>query len=547
MRPHLYILAISVAFLISFSANTQNPEDFNKIYTKTYLEIAPHDIDRALAIADSLHTSSESPLFRAKSLMLSATLYQQKNELIKAIELAEKANDVIDPTNDYNWKVRIYGFLATQYRFVKLYSKSKAYSQKALAMIPKIPDPVVANSTTGLMKQELAYYDMAMKNYKSSIQHIAESQKHFNEVAQNRDFLTAHNEQLLGLNYYYLNNYEKSLAHYYKGRALLNKMPDNFITCLIYNGIASVFIEKGELIPAKKYVDSALKIANESQYQQLKIEVYKTSQNYYAKTKNQAKLEDARQKHDTITEEMLTNTATFLDSISLKLEKSQQAVEVKSKMKDNYIIAVAVLLLCGIVFFVFYRKKQKEQFGKFKLALEQAEQRARSHKAPKTDSDEALTDISSGHSELNRQPEEAGIEAVNEENSLIPEETRQRILNSLEEFECSNLFTSGNMSLSFLSAHLNTNSKYLSYVIKKYRGKDFNSYINELRIDYVIDKLRSNPEWRQYKISALAQRGGFSSHSKFATIFKANTGLSPSVFIQYLNDEGMVGKPEVVR
>ncbi|MGC4234722.1 MAG: helix-turn-helix domain-containing protein [Niabella sp.] len=543
-----HFLLVFTTFLISVPGKAQDAEAFNKIYIQAYLEIAPKDIKRAFDIADSLYKASTLPVFQAKSLMLSATLYQQKQELTKSIAFAEKADSIISKTNDYNWKVRICGFLATQYRLMLLYNKSRSYSQKALGMISQIENPETANSAAGLMKQELAYYDQAVKNYRSSIKHIEESQKYFSHITQNKDFLMAGNEQLLGLNYYYLKEYEKALKHYHKGITLLNNMPSNVTTGLIYNGIAAVFIETNELANAKRYLDSAMKVANESPDLQLKNVIYKTSQDYYTKTNDLAKLQDNRQKQDTITEQIFANATSAIDSLVLKLEKQRQAAEAKSNTKDIYIIAGITLLLGGILFFFFYRKKQKKiMLEKFKAALQQTEQKEQQHSqnyitteitdtAPVIGSSSFKENEVSGNMDV---PENAEISASShnhEENSLIPEETKLRLLTRLREFEYSNLFTSGNMSLSYLSAHLNTNSKYLSYVIKKYKQKDFNNYINELRINYIMENLKNNPEWRQYKISVLAEKGGFSSHSKFATIFKANTGLSPSVFIQYLGD-----------
>jgi AraC-like DNA-binding protein len=90
------------------------------------------------------------------------------------------------------------------------------------------------------------------------------------------------------------------------------------------------------------------------------------------------------------------------------------------------------------------------------------------------------------------------------------------------------------MSLALLAAHFDTNTKYLSEVINTHKGKNFNSYINELRINYIIDKLKSNRTYLQYKISYLAEESGFSSHSSFATVFKSVTGISPTVFIDLL-------------
>lgn len=548
MRWHMklknYLLFVFITFLTSARGEAQDAEAFNKIYIQAYLEIAPKDFKRAFEIADSLFKSSVLPVFQAKSLMLSATLYQQKQELTKSIAFAEKADSIISKTNDYNWKVRICGFLATQYRLMRLYSKSRSYSQKALGMIQQIENREAANSAAGLMKQELAYYDQAVKNYRSSIQHIEASQKHFSHITQNKDFLMAGNEQLLGLNYYYLKDYEKALQHYHKGMALLNKnnMPPNLTAGLIYNGMAAVSIEKNELANAKRYLDSAIKIANESPNLQLKNDIYTTSQNYYTKTKDLAKLQDTRQKQDTVVEQIFTNATSAIDNIVRKLEKEQQAAKADSNTKKIYILAGIKLLLGSTIFFFFYRRKQKKIMQeKFKAALQQTAQKELQH-TPTPGTAPAIAfsfkENKATESMAAAVKTEASIPCpAQEESSLIPEETKQRLLNSLKEFEHSNLFTSGNMSLSYLSAHLNTNSKYLSYVIKKYKQKDFNNYINELRINYIMEHLKNNPEWRQYKISVLAEKGGFSSHSKFATIFKANTGLSPSTFIQYLSDE----------
>ena len=40
-----------------------------------------------------------------------------------------------------------------------------------------------------------------------------------------------------------------------------------------------------------------------------------------------------------------------------------------------------------------------------------------------------------------------------------------------------------------------------------------------------------------YKISFLAEESGFSSHSSFATVFKAIIGMSPATFINLLKTE----------
>ena len=93
------------------------------------------------------------------------------------------------------------------------------------------------------------------------------------------------------------------------------------------------------------------------------------------------------------------------------------------------------------------------------------------------------------------------------------------------------------MSLALLASQFETNTKYLSEIINTYKNKNFNSYINELRINYITDRLKNNKTYLQYKISYLAEESGFSSHSSFATVFKAVTGIPPTVFIELLRDQ----------
>lgn len=113
-------------------------------------------------------------------------------------------------------------------------------------------------------------------------------------------------------------------------------------------------------------------------------------------------------------------------------------------------------------------------------------------------------------------------------------EVKEEILKKLSLFEEGTKYTDKNFNLSALSVKLKTNTKYLSYIINKYKKKDFNSYINELRIFYILKKMQSNPAYLNYKISYLAEECGFSSHSKFTAVFKSVVGMSPSHFMDML-------------
>lgn len=108
---------------------------------------------------------------------------------------------------------------------------------------------------------------------------------------------------------------------------------------------------------------------------------------------------------------------------------------------------------------------------------------------------------------------------------------KQDLIKKLIEFESSEIYLEKNISLAKLSSYLNTNTKYLSHVIKIHSDRDFNNYINLLRIQYVANKLNDDSKFINYKISAMADEAGFSSHSKFTHFFKLNLGESPSSYI----------------
>ena len=121
--------------------------------------------------------------------------------------------------------------------------------------------------------------------------------------------------------------------------------------------------------------------------------------------------------------------------------------------------------------------------------------------------------------------------------NIILKETEELILNKLKRFENSKRFNNKDISLSVLAGQFDTNTKYLSEIINSHYNMNFNTYINKLRINYIVEKLKTDPNFMNYKISYLADNCGFSSHSSFATIFKSITGISPVKFIELLNKE----------
>jgi AraC-like DNA-binding protein len=81
-----------------------------------------------------------------------------------------------------------------------------------------------------------------------------------------------------------------------------------------------------------------------------------------------------------------------------------------------------------------------------------------------------------------------------------------------------------------LSKDLNTNTKYLSYVINHEFNQNFINFINDFRIEEVKRNLLVENQY--LTIEALGQNAGFKSKSSFNAAFKKSTGMTPSNYMK---------------
>lgn len=121
----------------------------------------------------------------------------------------------------------------------------------------------------------------------------------------------------------------------------------------------------------------------------------------------------------------------------------------------------------------------------------------------------------------------------------VSKSTQDDILTKLEKFESQKGFLNANLSLAQLAHKMNTNTKYLSTTIKEQKGKNYNNYINGLRVDYIVSKLYNENRFREYSVEGLAEEAGFSSREVFSKIFKKETGLTPFQFITQIKKDSM--------
>jgi tetratricopeptide (TPR) repeat protein len=84
---------------------------------------------------------------------------------------------------------------------------------------------------------------------------------------------------------------------------------------------------------------------------------------------------------------------------------------------------------------------------------------------------------------------------------------------------------------------IKTNTTYLSSVVNNHYNKSFSEYLNELRINYVIDEMISNATYRKYSTQAIAESAGFKNAVSFTKSFNKRTGVTPVQFIKGLDKD----------
>lgn len=180
----------------------------------------------------------------------------------------------------------------------------------------------------------------------------------------------------------------------------------------------------------------------------------------------------------------------------------------RNKSKNYYIIIVVSfsLILVSILFFIQYitKRRYKSSFDELLKNKEEA-------------------------STLNNE-----IIQKQNKNIDVPEDIIKSILKQLEQFELQKRFLSSKVKAINLAVEFNTNTNYLSKIVNYYKKQNFTTYINNLRIDYMVNQLKTNKTYRNYTIKALSREVGFKSAESFSKAFNKRTSIKPSFFIAEL-------------
>lgn len=485
-------------------------KNFNERYVEVSVSLIATDIEEAQRVSDSLLSVAKTDEQRAKAYMLSANIHKNRGNQTLAIQQATYADEIAKASLNPSWQAGTAGFLSTSYREVGLLKAAKRYLDQAEVANNKLPDNSMYILTKINIFHELAFQAIATRDYEKAENAVLSASKliSFGEDEDDRSkLIKATNHQLLGLCYVYLEDFKEAEKMYRSSLMQIGEQESN-LKPYIFRGLAEVALAQDSIDQASKYLELAAPYLQTSGFEELKVNVYDTFAKYYRKIGDI----DNEKKYEYLRAKIKDGREREARTVSDELFEDMYNVKEDYKKKFKIAVIAGLCLTIAAIFFAIYifflRKKQ----SRYSATNDNVPEIPKSFELLKADSGE--------------------VKDIN-----MSKETEQRLLRDINQYEEDLYFLDKNISLSSMARALNTNQRYVSYIIRKYRKKDFYSYIQSCRIQFIINRIKADSSLLDYKLAHLADMSGFTNLSKFSIAFKAETGLPPSAFVHFRKKE----------
>ena len=214
------------------------------------------------------------------------------------------------------------------------------------------------------------------------------------------------------------------------------------------------------------------------------------------------------------------NSSDNIQNVSSLLQEKELSVlaleKEKQEKRTTYVIGASVIIIGFLLLFLFsVSKKRKKEAINFEALLDKIN-------AQENNKENTLIDVKDN---------------VLEEKTAkdINKETFDDILKGLQHLEDQQYFLRQDCNAYNVAKKIKTNTSYLSKVVNAHHQKNFNTYINDLRINYVVFRLKEDTRFRSYSVQSISEEIGYKSPDSFTKYFKKRTGLLPSIYIKKLN------------
>lgn len=563
MKKYIFLILFCLPFTQIFSQD-EKLIDSNEILKRTdyaYSLVNKGETAEAADVLQSIIKDSESIGFKdgiargAKGLMV---MYNMQGNYKMVISTAESVENKIKGAKTYGELASMAQYKGMAYLNLGFLDLAKTEFKKASKTAGQMDESDGKHYVMALIFDNLAGLHDQLKNSTDSV--IYYTNKAIEETERMDDsgkLADAKHSQLafqyMNLGVIYSDNDEpekaetyflKSLSFYEDGKEYSRR--DKII---LYSELGGFYTRQKRYQDALGYLQSAIEMEKNTSLPEIRKETFQYLSEYYLETEDaeQSKkyLNLSKELEDSISH---ANRSAVNENLNRIVEKTDiQNQNEKKRMSILYIGILAILLILIILAWFFRERHLRDRYKQIidelqndELTVPMAD--SETQETSKTDSNEVVQDEAQ-EEEISQNSEsdsdvETDVEASDElAVEVMTDKTYQQILKNLEKFEKSNRFLKPDVTFPFLVNYAGTNSRYLSQILKTEKNKSFNRYINDLRIDYLIKLLYTQPKYREYKIEYLSEEVGFQSRSAFINSFKKKTGITPSYFIKKLKEE----------
>jgi len=438
-------------------------------------------------------------------------------EYLKAYEyLKDSKNEFLKYQNIYHIGV-VKSYLGYHDEALKIFEECIAFFETKID--GDIHDNTVFNNTKGYLNslhQAIICYQALGKNQEAK-KMLGEAAK---KIPQTKDFYLekSYFQKSLGVSEFKNKNYTQAIKYFDQALPELLKVNDFSWASYIYfyKGKSYEILGNQDLeVDNYKKVDSIFNknkfILPElrSNYEEL-IEYYKKNGNH------QEELYYTNQllKVDSVIASDFKHLSTRIYKeydTKMLMETKENLEKTNSYSKLLLFICLAIIAALGVIMYYRIRKQKNIQknYDDLLIKLEETSNQPEVVTTPIKD----VTDTADKN--------------IKFDSSIV-----EKLLNDIQVFENNQGYLEQGLTLKKLAEQFKTNTSYLSQVINEYKGSNFNSYINALRINYATQKIYQDKEWRKYSIEHIASAAGFSNRQSFSNIFLEQNGIRPADFIK---------------
>jgi AraC-like DNA-binding protein len=471
----------------------QSDESLRMVYADSMLLAAKRTADDALI---------------GSAYLTKGTMYYGHKEHIKALDNFLLADSFISRTQDKYLAYKVRFTIAQAKYYLGFYEEAISILRECVVFFEEENDRAYLNTLHALSvsyNRVGKYADCSATNARG----IAAG----NELGDREmEIYFIHSE---GVNQYFMHHYREAIAGLTKALPHLNRTKDfaNEAVANFYIGKSYLALhEEGKAIAFFKKVDDAF--VKEKYVRPDLREGYEILIDHYKKhgdRTNQLRYIDRLLKVDSVLHQnyKYLSSRIFKQYDTAKLLKAKDDIE-QSLQRQKVFGGTAICLLVALVLFLVFRHyaNQKKYRQKYKELM-------------------------------NRKPEAVPVVTTTEKDTefdLNPELVKT-ILKNLEKFEANKKYLEKDMNLVRIAELLHTNTKYVTKIIQRYRGKGTIEYISDLKIDHIVELLKTQNRFRNYTNKALGEEAGFGSTQNFTRAFKARNEISPTYFIQELKKD----------